>query len=463
MTSAGGDWLATGGADETIRVYNLRKKRDMGALHSHAGAVTCLEFFGKQHLLSGSDDGTLRIWRVSDWACLHVLGGHKSGVTSIAIHPTGRLALSTSSDKTVRLWNLMEGRNAYISRLTSLPIPEKVQFSLCGLYYGLLFRNQILVYSVSTGEITSDLEHERARLSDFCYIGNNYIVTGADDGKLRLWNTLLDEGTMIREYDCGMGSKERIKGLERIDGDRVAALFSSGLVQIWDYHVPKNGEKTDGENGENDDGEQSDDDVVVESMSRVCSLTRVAKTGSRATCLASCTSEGSGTLRVSNRIAATGDADVSHGGIVNKEKEKIKMKKAARKLVGGADGGDGGKKKEKGGKILNDYLARKKLPKKIRKNERRTEKKKLEKYGDDHDKEDKKRKRIAQHQPWKLKNGLSGGGNDDEHYQNKYGGRKKKKVKNDSEQVKAKPFNQKIPRGNSGKKEKKKRRHRGAQ
>ena len=140
MTSAGGDWLATGGADETIRVYNLRKKRDMGALHSHAGAVTCLEFFGKQHLLSGSDDGTLRIWRVSDWACLHVLGGHKSGVTSIAIHPTGRLALSTSSDKTVRLWNLMEGRNAYISRLTSLPIPEKVQFSL------LLIMKKIIPY-----------------------------------------------------------------------------------------------------------------------------------------------------------------------------------------------------------------------------------------------------------------------------------------------------------------------------
>ena len=109
MTAAGGEWLATGGSDETIRVYNLRRRRDMGALHSHSGAVTALEFFGRAHLLSGSDDGTLRIWRVSDWACLHVLGGHKAGVR--AYHPPDRkIGALDLSDKTVRLWNLMEGR-----------------------------------------------------------------------------------------------------------------------------------------------------------------------------------------------------------------------------------------------------------------------------------------------------------------------------------------------------------------
>ena len=317
MTSAGGDWLATGGSDETIRVYNLRRKRDMGALHSHAGAVTCLEFFGKQHLLSGSDDGTLRIWRVSDWACLHVLGGHKSGVTSIAIHPTGRLALSTSSDKTVRLWNLMEGRNAYISRLTSLPTPEKVQFSLDGMHYALLFRNQILVYGVATGEIIANLEHDRVRLSDFCYLGNDFIVTGADDGRLRLWSGLEDEGTLKHEYDCGMGNKERIKGLTRIDDERIAVLFSSGLVQIWDYQVPAvKKQKAKGEAGEAGEEEEEEEEEEC-SLVRNCSLTRVAKTGSRATCLASCTYDGSGTVRGGmGKIATTGAGggdDASYG------------------------------------------------------------------------------------------------------------------------------------------------------
>jgi protein MAK11 len=37
--------------------------------------------------------------RVHDWALLHVLGGHKSAVTSIDIHPSGRMALSVSADR----------------------------------------------------------------------------------------------------------------------------------------------------------------------------------------------------------------------------------------------------------------------------------------------------------------------------------------------------------------------------
>ena len=53
----------------------------------------------------------------------------------------------------------------------------------------MLFRNQVLVYNVSTGDVVADLEHERIRLSDFCYVGSTHLVTGADDGKIRLWTT----------------------------------------------------------------------------------------------------------------------------------------------------------------------------------------------------------------------------------------------------------------------------------
>ena len=44
-----------------------------------------------------------------DWSCLHILGGHKATVSDVAVHPSGKLALSVSRDNTLRLWNLIEG------------------------------------------------------------------------------------------------------------------------------------------------------------------------------------------------------------------------------------------------------------------------------------------------------------------------------------------------------------------
>ena len=84
-----------------------------------AAEVTALEFVGTTHLLTGGADNTICIWRCADWLCLHKLGGHKGPIHSIAAHPSGRIALSTAQDRTLRLWDLVKGRMSFINRLAS--------------------------------------------------------------------------------------------------------------------------------------------------------------------------------------------------------------------------------------------------------------------------------------------------------------------------------------------------------
>ena len=67
MQVRGGDILATGGQDEIVRIYNLHSMKEVGSLMQHTGAVTCMEFVGKSHFISGSEDKTVCIWRTSDW------------------------------------------------------------------------------------------------------------------------------------------------------------------------------------------------------------------------------------------------------------------------------------------------------------------------------------------------------------------------------------------------------------
>jgi WD40 repeat protein len=82
-----------------------------------AGDVTALEFVASTHLLSGGADNTICIWRCSDWVCLHKMGGHKAAITSLSAHLSGRIALSTANDRTLRLWDLVKGRMSFVHRL----------------------------------------------------------------------------------------------------------------------------------------------------------------------------------------------------------------------------------------------------------------------------------------------------------------------------------------------------------
>jgi len=60
--------------------------------------------------LSGSWDGTLRLWDLKTGKCLRSMEGHTSWVCSVAISPDGRFALSGSNDHTPRMWDLKTGQ-----------------------------------------------------------------------------------------------------------------------------------------------------------------------------------------------------------------------------------------------------------------------------------------------------------------------------------------------------------------
>jgi WD40 repeat protein len=56
--------------------------------------------------LSGSSDKTLRLWDVATGQELRTFKGHMEQVRSVAFSPDGRTALSGSDDKTLRLWRI---------------------------------------------------------------------------------------------------------------------------------------------------------------------------------------------------------------------------------------------------------------------------------------------------------------------------------------------------------------------
>jgi WD40 repeat protein len=74
-------------------------------------------------MFSGSADGSIAVWMAGGgWEHLKLLKGHKGWVNSLAVHPSGRLALSVAHDKALRMWNLFKGRCTYTA-----PLEEEAQ------------------------------------------------------------------------------------------------------------------------------------------------------------------------------------------------------------------------------------------------------------------------------------------------------------------------------------------------
>ena len=110
--SSDGKHLASGGADGTVRLWDVMAGRPLGKpLRGHSEAVTDVEISpdGKT-LVSASLDQTVRLWDTSTGEPKgEPLRGHEDIVWVAVFSPDGETVASASEDKTIRLWDVMTG------------------------------------------------------------------------------------------------------------------------------------------------------------------------------------------------------------------------------------------------------------------------------------------------------------------------------------------------------------------
>ena len=98
----GGDVVASASDDHTVRLWDLRDAGECRlVLRGHSGRVTCLQQHWAQ-LVSGSEDGTLKMWDTNSGDCTSTFYGHVGRVSCV----TGNDArlISASWDCSLRLW-----------------------------------------------------------------------------------------------------------------------------------------------------------------------------------------------------------------------------------------------------------------------------------------------------------------------------------------------------------------------
>jgi WD40 repeat protein len=139
-----------------------------------------------RHLVSGGFGGQARIWTL-DGRPVGELTGHQAAVSVVRISPDGTTALTASSDKTVRIWDL----------------PTRQQRLILGPH-----RKQVLAL---------DLDTARDR-----------VWSGDHDGRLNRWD--LTTGALESRVDLG-GSVSSVV-VRQTDGLVAASTVSNGIAIV---------------------------------------------------------------------------------------------------------------------------------------------------------------------------------------------------------------------------------------
>uniref|UniRef100_A0A8C2KWR7 PAK1 interacting protein 1 n=1 Tax=Cyprinus carpio TaxID=7962 RepID=A0A8C2KWR7_CYPCA len=204
--SSSDQFIATGSKDETIQLYDMSKKTEHGALLHHNGEdilYSCLEFYGMSHLLSGGQDGLICVVKLTQ-SGFYLFRGR---VTSLSVHPSGKLALSVGTDKTLQTWNLIEGRSAFIKNLV-LWSPDRVD-----------------IYILKSATITGTISY--SSICSACLFKNTLLAVGGDDESVRIYDVTSQK--CVCEFKAHENSTEQSAQAEASKGAaalmRVSASF----------------------------------------------------------------------------------------------------------------------------------------------------------------------------------------------------------------------------------------------
>ncbi|CAK9107039.1 unnamed protein product [Durusdinium trenchii] len=218
--STDGEKILSGSFDNTAKIWDVRTGKCLHTLSGHGseikskqlqdghrGYISAASFDFAGHLcLTGSFDGTCKLWRVKNGRCMDTLRGHNmekkgqvdrpSGIHPVlhaCFNPVGDRFATCSTDCNILVYRVADEEGgqvmtALVCKLNGAGPVSKVQFSPNGRKLISISDRSCRLWSIKEGTCLQVLEGHGDEILDctFDYEGDT-IITGSKDNTCRIW------------------------------------------------------------------------------------------------------------------------------------------------------------------------------------------------------------------------------------------------------------------------------------
>jgi guanine nucleotide-binding protein subunit beta-2-like 1 protein len=231
------DMILSASRDKTVMVWQLTREDVYGypkkALRGHGHFVQDVVISSDgQFALSGSWDGTLRLWEINSGKTTRRFVGHSKDVLSVAFSVDNRQIVSGSRDKTVKLWNTLgeckftisdEGHSEWVSCVRFSPSQSIPLIVSCG------WDKLVKVWSLTNCKLRTNLVGHSGYLNTVTVSPDGSLcASGGKDGVAMLWD--LNEGKRLYSLEAGDIIHSLVFSPNRY---WLCAATTSG-IKIWD-------------------------------------------------------------------------------------------------------------------------------------------------------------------------------------------------------------------------------------